>query len=148
VLRTMVVADVGRLLAIGNVVRAVHGAASRIRICRIVLGAGWRFLCWRSQSRDREALQPSPGVRRWGPGRLRPLTFTATTRRRPPRCPSVPRRAVSGASSGRSQSWRSNRPRSEWSGDRPPSKPITPPATSPPAFRAPDRQPRSPPGRL
>jgi hypothetical protein len=37
-------------------------------------------------------------------------TFTATTRRRPPRCPSVPRRAASGASSGRSQSWQSTRP--------------------------------------
>jgi hypothetical protein len=38
-------------------------------------------------------------------------TFTATTRRRPPRCPSVPRRAASGASSGRSQSWHCDHPR-------------------------------------
>src|ERR1019366_4545011 len=36
-------------------------------------------------------------------------TLTATTRRRPPRCPSVPRRAASGASSGRSQSWHCDR---------------------------------------
>jgi hypothetical protein len=80
VLLTMVVAAGGLLLAIGTLLALFMErpagfvfAGSCRALAGLLMGA-LRFLCGRSQSRDREALQPSPSVRRWVRAVSDPLT--------------------------------------------------------------------------